>query len=94
MRDIDQAIDFGFICNEVKDLYCADTLLRGDADCNGVVNASDAAAILRHLVQLGQLTEQGKLNAKVTRPVDAPVSAADAAKILRFLVQLEKSLEP
>ena len=68
--------------------------LRGDADCNGVVNAADAAAILRHLVELKLLTEQGLINAKVTRPVDAPVSAADAAKILRFLVQLEKSLEP
>ncbi|MCL2694753.1 MAG: endonuclease [Clostridiales bacterium] len=62
--------------------------LRGDADCNGVVNAADAAAILRHLVELQFLTTQGLINAKVTAGMGA-VSAADAAKILRALVELE-----
>jgi len=64
---------------------------RGDANEDGLVNAADAAAILRHLVRLTTLTDQGLLNAKVT---DGPgqVSAADAAKILRWLVRLEKEL--
>gem|GEM_PF-3002536 len=65
--------------------------LRGDANCDGRVNAADAAAILRHLVQLKLLTEQGEINALVTDivpPYNTKVSAADAARILRFLVQL------
>ncbi|MCL2695384.1 MAG: CehA/McbA family metallohydrolase [Clostridiales bacterium] len=66
--------------------------LPGDANCDTQVDAADAAAILRYLVQLADLTPQGKLNAKVTKPFDAPVSAADAARILRWLVQLEKDL--
>ncbi|MCL2696171.1 MAG: starch-binding protein, partial [Clostridiales bacterium] len=61
--------------------------LRGDANVDNQVNAADAAAILRHLVQLQLLTEQGERNAKVT-PGDGPISAADAARILRWLVQL------
>ncbi|MCL2695819.1 MAG: carbohydrate-binding domain-containing protein [Clostridiales bacterium] len=66
----------------------------GDADDNGVVNAADAAAILRFLVQLRDLTPQGKINAKVTLPLTANISAADAAKILRWLVQLVPELDP
>jgi len=56
-----------------------------------VVNAADAAAILRHLVRLQTLSPQGLINAKVTDG-PGPVSAADAAKILRWLVRLEKTL--
>jgi len=65
-----------------------DNDLPGDANCDGQVNAADAAAILRYLVQLGNLSEQGKKNAKLTQPLDTPVSAADAARILRWLVEL------
>ena len=64
---------------------------RGDANCDTLVNAADAAAILRHLVRLQTLSAQGLLNAKVTDG-SGPVSAADAAKILRWLVRLEKTL--
>jgi len=64
---------------------------RGDANCDGNVDAADAAAILRHLVQLKLLTPQGEINAKVTSGT-GPISAADAARILRWLVQLEKTL--
>ncbi|MCL2695988.1 MAG: hypothetical protein FWE69_06660, partial [Clostridiales bacterium] len=67
--------------------------LRGDADCNGTVSAADAAAILRHLVQLQYLTPQGLINALVTDTTGSTtVSAADAAKILRWLVELVKDL--
>ena len=64
---------------------------RGDANGDHVVNAADAAAILRHLVRLQTLSPQGLINAKVTDG-PGPVSAADAAKILRWLVRLEKEL--
>ncbi|MCL2696011.1 MAG: Ig-like domain-containing protein [Clostridiales bacterium] len=64
---------------------------RGDANCDWLVNAADAAAILRYLVELQTLLPQGLLNAKVTSGT-APVSAADAAKILRYLVDLETTL--
>ncbi|MCL2694981.1 MAG: hypothetical protein FWE69_01495 [Clostridiales bacterium] len=65
--------------------------LRGDANCDTQVNAADAAAILRHLVELTKLTPQGLINAKVTAGTGA-VNAADAAKILRVLVELEPPL--
>jgi len=64
---------------------------RGDANCDGKVDAADAAAILRHLVRLQALSNQGLINAKVTSDL-GPVSAADAARILRFLVRLESKL--
>ena len=64
----------------------------GDANEDGLINASDAAAILRHLVRLTELTPQGKINAKVTG--GANISASDAAFILRYLVRLEAELDP
>ena len=60
--------------------------LRGDANCDAKVDAADAAAILRHLVRLITLSEQGQINAKVVNGVT--LSAADAARILRHLVRL------
>ncbi|MCL2671874.1 MAG: dockerin type I repeat-containing protein [Clostridiales bacterium] len=55
----------------------------GDADCNGVVDAADAALVLRWLAGIGIISEQGLLNANVNG--DAVVDASDAAAILRFL---------
>jgi len=71
-------------------VYTASPLLRGDANVDGLVNAADAAAILRHLVRLEVLTNYGLGNALVSG--GATLSAADAAKILRYLVRLEVSL--
>ncbi|MCL2695381.1 MAG: dockerin type I repeat-containing protein [Clostridiales bacterium] len=62
----------------------------GDANCDNQITAADAAAILRHLVQLKELSEQGLANARVTK--NTQMSAADAARILRWLVQLEANL--
>ncbi|MCL2694904.1 MAG: hypothetical protein FWE69_01105 [Clostridiales bacterium] len=62
--------------------------LRGDANVDNNVNAADAAAILRYLVELTRLTPLGLVNAKVTAGTN-PVSAADAARILRWLVELD-----
>ncbi|MCL2695894.1 MAG: dockerin type I repeat-containing protein [Clostridiales bacterium] len=71
---------------------CPCCILWGDANNDGLVNAADAAAILRHLVQLTQLSEKGERQAKVMG--NATFSAADAAKILRFLVQLVTDIKP
>ncbi|MCL2670856.1 MAG: dockerin type I domain-containing protein [Clostridiales bacterium] len=60
--------------------------LRGDANCDGVVDAKDAAAILRHLAGLSTLTPQGEINALVSGGTS--VSAVDAAMILRYLAGL------
>ena len=65
--------------------------MRGDANCDNTINAADAAAILRHIVKLTTLSEQGLKNAKVTAG-DGAVTAADAAKILRWIVRLEIAL--
>ena len=60
----------------------------GDANCDGEVNAADAAAVLRHTVKLTVLTQQGQLNGNVAG--DKTVNAADAAAILRYTVKLIK----
>lgn len=40
-------------------------LLKGDADCDGVVNIRDATAIQKHVADIITLTEQGMANAEV-----------------------------
>ncbi|MDO4564933.1 MAG: dockerin type I domain-containing protein [Clostridia bacterium] len=65
--------------------------LLGDADCDGTVSSADASIILRHLVRLSELSEQGRLNADVNE--DGSVSAADSSAILRYIVRLD-SLPP
>ena len=60
--------------------------LYGDANCDGQVTAADAAAILRSLVNLAQLSQQGMINADVDG--DGEVTAADASAILRYIVKL------
>ncbi|HPF53013.1 MAG TPA: dockerin type I repeat-containing protein, partial [Clostridia bacterium] len=58
----------------------------GDVDCNGNVNAADAATILRYLVGIETLSEQGMANADCDG--DTGLNAADASAILRYLVGL------
>ena len=58
----------------------------GDANCDGMITAADAALILRSLVGLSELTMRGAANADVDG--DGTVAAADAAAILRFVVGL------
>jgi len=60
--------------------------LRGDANCDGVVNAEDAALVLRSLAGLAELSPQGRINADVDNIPG--ISAADAAMILRALAGL------
>jgi len=75
------------------DCGSGDGTVWGDADENGVVNAADAAQILRVLVRLAEWkTDQGLINAKVTG--NANIGASDAAFILRYLVRLETELNP
>ena len=58
----------------------------GDANCDGSVTPADAALVLRALVGLNTLSEQGMKNAKVDG-TDA-LNAQDAALILRYIVRL------
>ena len=66
--------------------------LRGDANCNGKITASDAGAVLRHVVGLSQLSPQGIINADVN--LDEEVTAGDAAIILRHVVGLINIFDP
>lgn len=61
-------------------------VLLGDANCDGAVNAADAAAVLRCVVGLAPLSEKGMRNAEVTG--DGAVTVSDAATILRYVVKL------
>ena len=58
----------------------------GDANCDCLVTASDAALVLRMLVGMNTLSELGTENAKVAG--QETVSAEDAALILRYVVGL------
>ena len=74
----------------VKTDKTVDDTTRGDANCDGKINAADAAAILRWIVRLDKLSEQGYANALLTGG-EVP-TAADAARILRWIVKLETVL--
>ncbi len=64
------------------------TILYGDVDLNGSVNAADASLILRYNVQLATLNDNQKIAAEVGG--DGKINAADASLILQFNVQLIK----
>lgn len=64
---------------------CGSTVLRGDANCNGVVNAVDAALILQIVAGLiGPPTCSA--NADVNR--DGQINAIDAALVLQYIAGL------
>ncbi|MDO4543055.1 MAG: GLUG motif-containing protein [Clostridia bacterium] len=65
-----------------------DVFLFGDADVNGTVEALDAAAILRHVVKLDDLTGLGKYQGDVTEEFNGEPDASDAAAVLRWVVLL------
>lgn len=62
------------------------TVLYGDANCDGAVTAADAAHVLRSLIGLDTISEQGLKNAGVSGA--ETLSAEDAALILRYIVKL------
>ena len=65
----------------------------GDANCDGRVTAADAALVLRALVGLSELTEEGALLADVVPDYTGRPTAADAAAILRYVVGLIDEFE-
>ena len=67
--------------------------LYGDANCDGIVTAADAALVLRSLVGLSTITEKGMINADVAPDFDGVPNAADAAAILRYLVGMIETFE-
>ena len=64
--------------------------LFGDANCDEKVTAADAAAVLRSLVGLSELSMRGAIQADADG-VDG-ISAQDAATILRYVVRLIETL--
>ncbi|MCL2670715.1 MAG: CHAP domain-containing protein [Clostridiales bacterium] len=90
-HDVENYRYFGFIC-EFENAV-GPVPLRGDADVSGYVDAADAAAILRFLAGLSELSDRGAINAEVTdvtpgAPNRAAITAEDAAKILRWLANI------
>ncbi len=63
--------------------YVEKATLYGDANCDGVVNNADVEYIQKYVLQVYELTEQGRLNADVN--LDEKVDSIDALIILRHL---------
>lgn len=63
-----------------------ETPVIGDANCDGVVTAADAALTLRAIVGLSELTPRGAMQADANG--DLEITAEDAALILRLVVGL------
>ena len=64
----------------------SESVICGDANCDGRVSVADAAHVLRVLIGLGRLSWRGMMNACVCG--NKTPSAADAAMILRYVVGL------
>ncbi len=60
-----------------------DKYLKGDADCDGVVNIRDTTAIQKHVADIIVLTEQGKANAEVDGSGNLTVK--DATYIQKYI---------
>ena len=60
------------------------TWKKGDANCDGKVNAEDATAVLKHLAGIIELSYIGSVNADMDQ--NGKVTAADATAILKFLI--------
>ena len=60
---------------------------KGDANCDGRVNAEDATAILKHLTGIMELSYVGSVNADMDQ--NGKVTAADATAILKTLIEME-----
>ncbi|MBD5111630.1 MAG: hypothetical protein HDT42_03740 [Ruminococcaceae bacterium] len=57
---------------------------KGDANCDGIVTAADATAVLKHLTGIMELSYIGSVNADMDQ--NGKVTAADATAILKMLV--------
>ncbi len=66
--------------------YRFSTVLYGDADCDGCVTAADASLVLRALVGLSTISEQGRRNAHVGS--GTALCAEDARLILQYVAKL------
>lgn len=60
-----------------------DKYLKGDADCDGVVNIRDATSIQKHVADIIVLTEQGQLNAEVD--ASGNLTVKDATYIQKYI---------
>ncbi|MDO4543084.1 MAG: GLUG motif-containing protein [Clostridia bacterium] len=75
---------------EIEIIDSTPTYLYGDAECDGDIDAADAAAILRYVVKLpnSELSQLGMVQGDVVADFDGKPDAADAAAILRFVVKI------
>ncbi len=58
-----------------------ETTLYGDANCDGIVNNDDVECLMKHILGVSELTEQGRINADVNK--DGQLDSADCILILR-----------
>ena len=63
----------------------------GDVDSNGITDASDALAILKHAAKLAILSETQCLAANVTK--DSSIDASDALMILKYAARIIEDFE-
>ena len=64
------------------------TVVKGDADCNGVISIADSVLISRYIAEDSavELTEEGRLNADCNG--DGNITAADTSVLNRYLANL------
>lgn len=66
------------------------SVLKGDANLNGKVNATDATAVMRYVTDLRTLDELGVLAADANQ--NGKVNATDATRIMRYATGLIQSI--
>ena len=69
----------------------AQTLLYGDTNSDGEIDAVDAVRLVRYIVDLADLTELQKRAADVNH--DGDITSADAIRLVRYLVGLVDTLD-
>ncbi|MGN0606681.1 MAG: dockerin type I repeat-containing protein [Oscillospiraceae bacterium] len=69
----------------------ADTVVYGDANCDGIVDICDVTALQQHIVQMNELSGQGFANADIDR--DSDINVKDLAYIKKYLIKEINSLE-
>ncbi|MEE5993465.1 MAG: glycosyl hydrolase [Oscillospiraceae bacterium] len=63
-----------------------DTIVYGDADCNGIVDIADVLLVNQHLLGIADMLDEGKANANVDG--NKVLDDSDALNILKSLVDL------
>ena len=78
--------EFHFDAGEPDIEDIPDLTVAGDVDCDGIITAKDATAVLKHVVQLKILEGEAYANADANG--DGTINAKDATQILKIVVGL------